>query len=185
MRFKYYLKGLGIGIIFATVILMFSGTLHKNLSDEEIIKKAMELGMIMPEKTDSEEGLFGKNTQNSEKPDGEIYTELDSVTQEPATSETDTSEPGTQEPTTQEPSTQVPPVHEEIQQVVFIVYPNDMPRQVSARLEELGLIDSATAFRQYLADNNYSRFIRQGEYVITVGDSYEKIAKMITGRWPE
>ena len=189
MRFKYYLKGLGMGIIFATLIMMISGAIHNNnnLSDEEIIKQAMELGMIMPEK-ESEDDLFGKNTQQqSETAGSEVPSEKESVSQEPssqepATQESNGQEPATQEPSSQEPATQTPPVHEEIQQYVFIVYPDDMPRQVSTRLEEMGLIDSAVAFRQYLSDNGYSRFIRPGEYIITVGDSYEKIAKMITGR---
>lgn len=181
MRFKYYLKGLGMGIIFATLIMIVSGAIHNNgLSDEEIIKQAMELGMIMPEKdSESEDGLFGKNTQQQ--------SEKEPVGQEPSSQvpdsqEPDSQEPTSQEPNSQEPTTQTPPVHEEIQQYVFIVYPDDMPRQVSTRLEEMGLVDSAVAFRQYLSDNGYSRFIRPGEYIITVGDSYETIAKMITGR---
>lgn len=56
MRFKYYLKGLGIGIIFATLIMTVSSVIHNNnLSDEEIIKRAEKLGMVMLEsETESE-----------------------------------------------------------------------------------------------------------------------------------
>ena len=48
MRFKYYLKGLGMGIIITTIIMTVSCVIHNNnLSDQEIIEKAMELGMVM------------------------------------------------------------------------------------------------------------------------------------------
>ena len=55
MRLKYYLRGIGVGVIFATLLLSISfyfgrDNLHKKeLTDEEIIAKAEELGMIMPE----------------------------------------------------------------------------------------------------------------------------------------
>jgi hypothetical protein len=48
MKLKYYLRGLGIGIILTTLILTISRVNHK-MSDQEIINKAMELGMVMKE----------------------------------------------------------------------------------------------------------------------------------------
>ena len=56
MKLKYYLRGLGIGIIVTTVILMisFPGKEEK-LTDEEIIARAKQLGMVMPEE-DSPDG---------------------------------------------------------------------------------------------------------------------------------
>ena len=47
MRLKYYLRGLGIGIIFAVIIMMIG--FHDNkqsMSDTEIIEKAKTLGMV-------------------------------------------------------------------------------------------------------------------------------------------
>ena len=47
MKFKYYLRGLGIGILISTIILSISFAMKKNdLSDDEIIARAKELGMI-------------------------------------------------------------------------------------------------------------------------------------------
>ncbi len=48
MKLKYYLRGLGIGIILTTLIITISGSRNK-LSDSEIITRAMELGMVMKE----------------------------------------------------------------------------------------------------------------------------------------
>lgn len=47
MRLKYYLRGLGLGIIFAVIIMMigFHGN-KQSMSDTEIIEKAKTLGMV-------------------------------------------------------------------------------------------------------------------------------------------
>ena len=46
MRFKYYLRGAGIGVILTTLIFTIAFAVYKpTLSDEEIMKKAEELGM--------------------------------------------------------------------------------------------------------------------------------------------
>ena len=48
MKLKYYLRGAGIGIIFATLVLTVSSIAHvNNPSKETIIKEAKKLGMIM------------------------------------------------------------------------------------------------------------------------------------------
>ena len=49
MRFKYYLRGAGIGVIVATLILSVAFLFQDNISDEEVIRRAMKLGMVMEE----------------------------------------------------------------------------------------------------------------------------------------
>lgn len=51
MRFKYYLRGAGIGVIVATLVLSIAFLFHDNISDEEVIRRAMKLGMVMQENT--------------------------------------------------------------------------------------------------------------------------------------
>lgn len=51
MKIKYYLRGLGIGIILTTIILSI-GSKKEALSDTEIISQARELGMVMKEETE-------------------------------------------------------------------------------------------------------------------------------------
>ena len=51
MKFKYYLRGAGIGIIVSTIILSAASLFQDNMSDAEIIQRAMELGMVMEEGT--------------------------------------------------------------------------------------------------------------------------------------
>ena len=64
MKLKYYLRGIGIGVIVATLVMTVSSGIHNNnLSDETIIKEAQKLGMIMPENTESKDSLWGNATE--------------------------------------------------------------------------------------------------------------------------
>ena len=89
MRLKYYLRGLGLGIIFAVIIMMigFHGN-KQSMSDTEIIEKAKTLGMVEAknisgtvadeynsEKTDS-------SAKNSDASSQKAETEQDSQMQE-------------------------------------------------------------------------------------------------------
>ena len=48
MRWKYYLRGLGCGILISTIILAITLRVHKEqLTDSEIIERAEALGMVM------------------------------------------------------------------------------------------------------------------------------------------
>uniref|UniRef100_UPI004056C133 hypothetical protein n=1 Tax=Agathobacter sp. TaxID=2021311 RepID=UPI004056C133 len=56
MKLKYYLRGIGVGIIAATIILTVSAMGHNhNLTEEQIMEEALKLGMVMPESTQNEE----------------------------------------------------------------------------------------------------------------------------------
>ncbi|NLJ96311.1 MAG: endolytic transglycosylase MltG [Clostridiales bacterium] len=53
MKLKYYMRGLGIGIIVTTVVLSIANKKVK-LSDAEIITQARELGMVMKEEANDD-----------------------------------------------------------------------------------------------------------------------------------
>lgn len=54
MKLKYYMRGLGIGILITTIILSFGGKKEK-LSEKEIMAKARALGMVMKEESDDKQ----------------------------------------------------------------------------------------------------------------------------------
>lgn len=70
MKRKYYLRGLGLGILITALVFIIAGP--KELSDEEIIKRAEELGYVKDE--DSSLGI--KDLLNKETPalTGPLYT---------------------------------------------------------------------------------------------------------------
>lgn len=176
-----------MGILFATIVMTVSSVIHNNnLSDEEIIKRASKLGMVM-ENTESEEGLFGSKNDSeneseipSQKPESQKPETQEPESQKPESQEPETQEPESQEPVTQEPDTQTPPQHVEITQYVLHINLNDKLRLIAQELYENGMIEDASDFRSYVEDNGYAGKIRTGTYTITKGMTYEEITKLIT-----
>ena len=66
MKLRYYMRGLGIGLLVSVLILVLSGNTGKRMTDEEIRKRATQLGMV----EDTKEVLsdIGKTTETTEKP---------------------------------------------------------------------------------------------------------------------
>lgn len=51
MKLKYYMRGLGIGMLVAALVLMLSGNAGAKMSDEAVKRRAAELGMVERDKT--------------------------------------------------------------------------------------------------------------------------------------
>ena len=55
MKVKYYLRGMGVGILITTLIFAVSYAIQKpKMSDEEIIAAAKQLGMVEAEAEEEE-----------------------------------------------------------------------------------------------------------------------------------
>ncbi len=111
MKLKYYLRGLGIGILITTVILSLAGIGRKNMTDEEVVKRAKELGMVestllsdLPDQTKAEE------VRPTEPETPEPETSLQPETSEQEISAEPEAGPG---PETSEPETLEPEVSPE------------------------------------------------------------------------
>ena len=85
MRIKYYLRGIGCGIIFSVVIMSIAmGSKGKSqISDAEIIQRAKQLGMV-------EADDKGKEDKNNLEAATEIETEEDVKGETPASTEKNT-----------------------------------------------------------------------------------------------
>lgn len=68
MKLKYYLRGLGIGIICTAIIMgiALSGNKKETMTDTEIIERARLLGMVMQEEAD---GSSASGTEDKEQTD--------------------------------------------------------------------------------------------------------------------
>ena len=71
MKLKYYLRGLGIGILITTIIFIIG--IHVNqdqmFSDEEVIRRAKALGMVM----DETDGKTINELDKDKKQDTDLY----------------------------------------------------------------------------------------------------------------
>ena len=193
MKFKYYLRGCGIGILFTAIILMISFRSDKNqMTDSQVMERASELGMITPEETIPET----ENTQVAEP------TNTDEITKN---SEADKMKDGGSVPETEEENTEelevVPDFDTEDdkkaeskkedktsdskktqkdEKIVLEIKRGDVCRTIAENLATLGMVEDAEEFRKYMQKNGYDHQINVGSFELKKGMSYEEIAKMIT-----
>lgn len=154
MKLKYYLRGLGIGIIVTTVVL----TISNNIRVKELKKSLEEVSVTEATK----ETLFAV-TEAATEPQTESGTEPQT---EPET------EPETEVVT--EPETQ------KVITYTLKIERGMYSEKVAGILYENGIVDDKKSFNKYLADNKYSSKISTGEFVLTSDMTYEQIAKKIT-----
>lgn len=96
MNIKNYLKGIGVGIIVASLILIIAGKLNNNntMSDEDVIKRAKELGMVESTTLTAPTGNTGLiDVSTSEEKSEAVATEDDKTKEDSVnTDQTDTNE---------------------------------------------------------------------------------------------
>lgn len=186
MKLKYYMRGLGIGIILTTLIFTI-GNPKEKLSDDEVRQRAEALGMVTKE--DSSSGLDkildnAKLTVTSAPSDSPIIP-----TKEPTPTATPTAKP-TQEPTkaptpkpTHQPTAVPKPTKaagETATKVSFTIKSGMSSGEVAIVLKEAGLVTNADAFNQYIVKSGKASIIRVGSYSIPSDATYDEIIKMIT-----
>lgn len=199
MRLKYYLRGLGLGIIFAVFIMMVGYRNHgSSMSDSEIIEKAKALGMVETE--DSSGMKSDKKTDNKtdEKSDKKIDTsEPDTTIADTSAAEdtqtgtdntdadniagiadVDTTAPSDVAATDSAASDAAQPQ----QNTTFTVTvgSGDTCRMIAERLQAAGIIDDAEKFRAYMGQKGVDQFIADGSHEIPYGASYDDIINILT-----
>lgn len=179
MKLKYYLRGLGIGIIITTIILMIAHSGYtKELTDEEIIARAERLGMVMKEDT-----LFSKLDKNSEV----ILDTETNVSDSTVDTQTNNSDSASDTQVTEEvgdmKESEVVETESEIvaaEEFYHLVIPSgSVPRFICNELEENGVIESAESLRKYLGEVGYAKIINVGEYDIPYGATNEEVYEIL------
>lgn len=175
MKFKYFLRGMGVGFLFCSLIFVaaYQTSPNKLLTDEDVIARAKELGMIEAP-TKMEELLNEQTTEATTESTTEEPT-TESITEEPTTEAT--TEEVTTEATSEEPSTEQKEVSAKI-----TIKRGMQSITVARMLEREGIITDADDFDRYLNKHGYSTKLRVGTYTVKNSYSYEKLAKILTGR---
>lgn len=204
MKLKYYLRGLGIGILVTTVILSLAGVGRKNMTDEEVVKRAKELGMVestllsdLPDQTKTDEVRPTEPEIGLQPETSEPENSAEPETSEPETSEPEVSpEPEETASTPETPAapeeTPVAPEETPVSQedgnpdtpagetVTLVIGRGESSTTVSKNLKKAGIVEDAAAFDRFLCNNGYDKKIITGTYEIPYGASEEEIAKIIT-----
>lgn len=197
MKFKYFLRGLGLGIIFASIVCLtaYQGNSPKDMSDAEIKRRAKELGMV--EQEDKIGDLLEKNNENNQENVDVVNetTEQVSTTEQISTSESSeesgkttkkvtetnsTEEKKKQESTTENQTNAEKQPETEEEMIKITVERGSSSFPVCQKLQELGMIEDANDFDTYLVKNGYASRIRVGEHTLKRGMSYHDIAEVIS-----
>jgi len=191
MKLRYYMRGLGIGVL-VTAILM-SVTLNgktEKLSDEEIIARAEELGMVMEyddvvladtvSENQTEEPEEKPETVTAEEPEEKPETvTAEEPEEKPETVVAEEDEVSEEESDITSEEAQIEEIETD-QTVEITVQGGDGSQTVARKLAQAGLIDDAQAYDKYLCSNGYDKRICTGTHTIPVGAGEEEIAKIIT-----
>ncbi len=204
MNLKYYLRGLGLGIIITAVIMgLATGGKREALTNEEIITRAKALGMVenkvLTEYTEEvKEGDVQESTDNEVDNAGTkaAVKEQEILSMDEAGKEaddaadlkdtlsdldTDAAKADSDRALEDEVAGTVDVEAEEPEPKIFSVKKGEAPYSICKRLVEIDLISSADDFDTYLLNNGYDRKIVAAEYKIPSGASEEDIATIITG----
>lgn len=172
MRFKYYLRGIALGILFSVVIMIIAIHFHKDeiLSDSEIISRAEKLGMIMPDSKNESPVIETETEENDEnKPLDELIPNSETTSTEIIQATEQISETSEQKPVRN---------FDNLDYVIIDIEPGDIPRTLANKLKEYNIIEDADDFRHYIGRKT-KRALMVGQYQIPKDASYDDIIKIV------
>lgn len=201
MKLKYYLRGLGIGIVVTAIIMSFTGK-PEELTNAEIKIRAAQLGMVeksvlsdIQKENESSEEIMKENdvvedvpeadnelnventqdtTENTEEIVSNAAEESENIEETTSDTENQNQEAGNSETDA--------PVDEVVENYIIILVENGNGSEVvSQKVFEAGLVNSAKEYNKYLIANGYDRRLRTGNHEIPAGASEEEIAKILCG----
>lgn len=175
MKLKYFLRGLGSGIIFTVILVtLVGGKSHQaTMTDQEIIAKAKQLGLV--------ESIDNKLDDLDASPSAEPSKEPTATpTEAPTTAPTEApTEAPTKAPTTAPKKEKAVSSEKQVSLKIVKGMTSDM---VAQKLHKLGVVGNAAKFDQYLCDHGYQSKLQTGNYRISSEDSYYQIAMKITNK---
>lgn len=191
MKLTYYLRGVGVGIVIATLILCISNNIGKKSENDEIKSSGKsEISSILQS---TQTGTTQKQTETSTKDTTTASKPAESVSETVTQSQSEKETQTQQETTTQEVSTQVPgelttqemptkpssAVTETDNNVTIEIVKGMSSLDVAQLLKNNGIVEDAMAFNRYLESNGYDKKIQYGNISLSRGKSFEDIVKII------
>ena len=165
MNLKYFLRGIGVGMIITAILLGVS--YQSKMSDEAIILKAKKLGMVfedLPE-TPATPGPTD-SVDTTVIPEITAIPEMTGNPEETAAPDSKKNKKNVKSKTTSKP-----------QEAEFSIKSGDTSVDVSKRLERLGIVEDYHEFDRYLTDNGYARKLRVGTYSVSKNAPFNEIVK--------
>ena len=196
VKFKYYLRGCGFGILFTALVLTISfHTRGGVMTDEKAMLRASELGMVMPDSTeglsDTQEDtqaakpVVKEDTQN-QKPESSEKNSQDSENNKEKDKKKDKSTEDEKSKDSQKSSEKDSEDNKdkkkdkaEVETVTITIRRGEVCRELAEDLYGKGLVDDAEKFRKYMQDSGYDSNICVGTFQLKKGMTYAQIAKAL------
>ncbi len=194
MKFKYYLRGCGAGILFTALVLTISfHTRGGVMTDEKAMQRASELGMVMPDGTeglsDTQEDTQNakpvvnmkdtqksredpKTGQSSEKTETQKENTDKDKNKDDKDKSSEDDKPESSEKSSEDGSGD--------ETVSITIRRGEVCREIAEDLYSKGLVDDAEGFRKYMRDQGYDNQICVGTFELKKGMTYAQIAKVLT-----
>lgn len=182
MKIKWFIRGLGVGIIVTALILCI--TYRNDSKSNNIIEQAKKLGMEFPEKTGEDQPVQASGQPSAVPPPetttgASVQTTDDGQVKEDGKdqSEVDQKQKDKLDKSTQDISNAS---QYKGNKKSFVVRSGLLSSSVAREMEQAGIIDDADAFDEFIEKNGYGKLVRSGKYDIPNGADFETIAKIIT-----
>lgn len=198
LKLRYFIRGLGMGIVFTAIVMSLSLQASRSriirenaLTKEEIMEKAMGYGMIMNasddttsvEQNDSskEEQIQEKNQDAKEVQEAKDEQDAeDDQLKESNDDDQQNNKDGNDKVESDMDSTKDKGMIISIDYTPIKITSGMTATSVGKLLNEKGVIEDIDEFRIYMSEQGYSSKILVGEYLIPLDATYKKIADIIT-----
>ena len=168
MKLKYYMCGLGSGIILAVLVLTIAGkisALGNSANNNANINETTGSVIAYTTQADNKETTQAETTEaTADDTQADTEEDTESVAGESAAVVTVT-----------EVETE-----SETGKVQVHIAAVTISSEIAKMLEERGVIDSAQGFIQYMYDEGYSRIVQEGDFEFTKNDTYANVARILT-----
>ncbi|MDO5403464.1 MAG: hypothetical protein Q4F11_08490 [Eubacteriales bacterium] len=170
MNLKYYIRGLGAGLIIAASVLMISEAAGKGQDYNNSEQQTTTAASIIAYTTEAQTTV--PETEGTSDTTAKTTSAITETTYAMETvSETQPATADAKEEKTAEIEDKTVKVN--IHNVYYATQASDI-------LLKAGVISDAQSFTEYLVNNGYAGKIREGIYDIQKGASFDEIAKIIT-----
>lgn len=162
MKLKYYLRGVGIGIIVTTLIFVIAMAFtDQGPTRDEIIAEARKLGMVMKNEVEQENNDGQQDEDSQQGEDGQQ------------------NDPNAGQDMQDLPTSDGAAGNNADGAILFTIASGEHSSSVIQRLYDVGLIDNVDAFDDFLEAGDQDSFLQPGEFMIPRGSSYEELARIL------
>lgn len=204
MKLKYYLRGIGIGIIVTAIILsIVNGVSNSSnkMTNPQIVEKAKELGMVTKDeydivkqdlntakgdiddlKAELSKADTKENKESNDGSNGSEETQADAKSTDESKSEKTDNKSSDEEKTNSSDKAKLTDPSQMAKDISFTISSGMGSEDVAKVLEQKGIIVSASEFNKYLVESGNANYLQIGEFKADEGESYDSIISKITKR---